>query len=156
MYFWLGIFRLMSQLMKIYSKKSAFGFSPFQYIYIAVPSISPRFLTLLQCARFNMPNHFSPPVTRLIRKFLDPNPQTRVTLPQLKQDPWFSPPELPKIEISMAGGEGLQIKHILILSLSLSLSNGPRLGFSSFVLDPKSLKENLCKKLLKLQIPRYT
>jgi len=40
-------------------------------------------------AQFTCPSWFSAGAKRLVTKILDPNPSTRITVPQVQKDPWF-------------------------------------------------------------------
>ncbi|KAK6151773.1 hypothetical protein DH2020_014408 [Rehmannia glutinosa] len=43
----------------------------------------------INAAQFSCPFWFSPAVTSLIHKILDPNPETRIKIGGIKRDPWF-------------------------------------------------------------------
>ncbi|XP_020700428.1 CBL-interacting protein kinase 2-like [Dendrobium catenatum] len=43
----------------------------------------------IEKAEFKFPNWFPPDVRRLIKKILDPNPTTRITIEEIKENPWF-------------------------------------------------------------------
>jgi len=60
------------------------GFLPFDE-----PTMSALFRKI-QKAEFSYPSWFSPPVKSLLNKILIPNPKQRVTLAQIRQDPWYN------------------------------------------------------------------
>ncbi|XP_055801106.1 CBL-interacting serine/threonine-protein kinase 24 [Solanum dulcamara] len=49
----------------------------------------PTLYTKIKAAEFSCPFWFSPRATSLIRKIIDPNPQTRIKIEGIKRDPWF-------------------------------------------------------------------
>lgn len=49
----------------------------------------PTLYTKIKAAEFSCPFWFSPGATSLIRKIIDPNPQTRIKIEGIKRDPWF-------------------------------------------------------------------
>lgn len=49
----------------------------------------PTLYTKIKAAEFSCPLWFSPGATSLIRKIIDPNPQTRIKIEGIKRDPWF-------------------------------------------------------------------
>lgn len=59
------------------------GYLPFEETDL--PSLCRK----INAADFSCPFWFSPALTSLINKILDPNPQTRITIEGLQNDPWF-------------------------------------------------------------------
>ncbi|KAL3532323.1 hypothetical protein ACH5RR_005844 [Cinchona calisaya] len=49
----------------------------------------PTLYQKINAADFMRPVWFSPAVTALLQKILDPNPETRVNIEGIKRDPWF-------------------------------------------------------------------
>ncbi|PHU08301.1 CBL-interacting serine/threonine-protein kinase 24 [Capsicum chinense] len=49
----------------------------------------PTLYTKIKAAEFSCPFWFFPGATSLIRKIIDPNPQTRIKIEGIKRDPWF-------------------------------------------------------------------
>lgn len=49
----------------------------------------PTLYKKIDTADFSCPFWFSPAATSLINKILDPNPETRITIQGIKNDPWF-------------------------------------------------------------------
>lgn len=49
----------------------------------------PTLYKKIDTADFSCPFWFSPGATSLIRRILDPNPETRITIQGIKNDPWF-------------------------------------------------------------------
>ncbi|KAK4344389.1 hypothetical protein RND71_037483 [Anisodus tanguticus] len=49
----------------------------------------PTLYTKINAAEFSCPFWFSPGAASLIRKIIDPNPQTRIKIEGIKRDPWF-------------------------------------------------------------------
>ncbi|KAJ8528171.1 hypothetical protein K7X08_021863 [Anisodus acutangulus] len=49
----------------------------------------PTLYMKINAAEFSCPFWFSPCATSLIRKIIDPNPQTRIKIEGIKRDPWF-------------------------------------------------------------------
>jgi len=54
-------------------------------------------LLLVQITRgdVQIPKWLSPGAQRMIKRILDPNPLTRITIPEIKADPWFRQGYLP-------------------------------------------------------------
>lgn len=59
------------------------GYLPFEDDNIA------SLYKMISGAQFTCPSWFSDGAKRLIARILDPNPSTRITIPQLLKDPWF-------------------------------------------------------------------
>ncbi|CAI9100794.1 OLC1v1037967C1 [Oldenlandia corymbosa var. corymbosa] len=49
----------------------------------------PTLYLKITAAEFHCPYWFSPGVTALLRKLLDPNPETRIKIEGIRRDPWF-------------------------------------------------------------------
>ncbi|GAB7343378.1 hypothetical protein MBLNU457_1417t1 [Dothideomycetes sp. NU457] len=60
------------------------GRLPFDDEYI------PALFKKIQQGTYNMPNYVSPGAARLIRKMLQVNPVSRITIQEIRQDPWFT------------------------------------------------------------------
>uniref|UniRef100_A0A0D6R4P5 non-specific serine/threonine protein kinase n=1 Tax=Araucaria cunninghamii TaxID=56994 RepID=A0A0D6R4P5_ARACU len=56
-------------------------------------------------AEFNFPKRVSSGAKKLISRILDPNPKTRITMPEILKDEWFrkgyKPPKFPKEDVTM-------------------------------------------------------
>ncbi|XP_042484070.1 CBL-interacting serine/threonine-protein kinase 24 isoform X2 [Macadamia integrifolia] len=59
------------------------GYLPFEEIDL------PNLYRKINAAEFFCPPWFSPGVTSLIKRILDPNPKTRIQIKGIKNDPWF-------------------------------------------------------------------
>jgi len=49
----------------------------------------PRLYEKITAAQYSCPYWFSPGATSLIRRIIDPNPRTRITIEEIRADPWF-------------------------------------------------------------------
>ncbi|KAJ3682066.1 hypothetical protein LUZ60_014639 [Juncus effusus] len=58
------------------------------YLPFDEPSVMSLYRKIFK-ANFSFPNWFSSGAKRLIKKILDPNPNTRITIAQILEDPWF-------------------------------------------------------------------
>ncbi|KAI4368669.1 hypothetical protein MLD38_017202 [Melastoma candidum] len=70
-----------------------------------LPFDDPNLLILydkIAAARFSCPPWFSPGATTLIKRILDPNPMTRINVPEILEDEWFKkdyrPPEFGEVQ----------------------------------------------------------
>ncbi|KAK4368919.1 hypothetical protein RND71_012711 [Anisodus tanguticus] len=65
------------------------GYLPFDEVDL------PTLFSKINAADFTCPFWFSPGAVSLIRKILDPNPDTRIKIKEIKRDPWFRKNYLP-------------------------------------------------------------
>jgi len=49
----------------------------------------PSLYEKITAAKYSCPYWFSPGATSLIRRILDPNPRTRITIEEIRENPWF-------------------------------------------------------------------
>ncbi|XP_059287272.1 CBL-interacting serine/threonine-protein kinase 24-like [Lycium ferocissimum] len=65
------------------------GYLPFDEVDL------PTLFSKINAADFTCPFWFSPGAVSLIRRILDPNPDTRIKIKEIKRDPWFRKSYLP-------------------------------------------------------------
>ncbi|WVZ21248.1 hypothetical protein V8G54_008570 [Vigna mungo] len=114
------------------------GFMPFD---------APTHMALFKKAEFTCPSWFPPQAKTLLKRILDPNPQTRIKIPELLKDEWFKKGYKPT---SFTEEEDLSIDDVAFaFNESDVLIFGQRLYSTSFIHGGNSVKNLVTERKVK-------